>query len=190
MTVTLIFAPPVNPNDIFHHQPPHTRLHRGTQPTFSIEKSVEGMKVVCLEFEAISKDPEVHLVDDLITDADRLVSCLAAKNKWLAHAVNQRTLDNLITELLLWSLDERVPRMDDGSQLLKALNVLMLKILDEGPWYELLIFPFRFELLCSIMIPISIKVSLDLVKSLYAKFIDRDKQMVDVETGTSANATK
>ncbi|GKF08711.1 hypothetical protein Tco_0042935, partial [Tanacetum coccineum] len=30
---------------------------------------------------------------------------------------------------LLWSLDERVPRMDDGSQLLKALNVLMLKIL-------------------------------------------------------------
>ncbi|GJX01337.1 phospholipid-transporting ATPase 2 isoform X1 [Tanacetum coccineum] len=33
------------------------------------------------------------------------------------------------------------------------------------------------------------KVSLDLVKSLYAKFIDWDKQMVDVETGTSANAT-
>ncbi|GJY72502.1 hypothetical protein Tco_0476205 [Tanacetum coccineum] len=116
------------------------------------------MKVVCQEFEAISKDPEVHLVDDLITIADKLVSCLAAKvakmfdislmgassrscqyvlntrmqafqNKRFADAVNQRTLDNLITELLLWSLDERVPRMDDGSQLLKALNVLMLKIL-------------------------------------------------------------
>ncbi|GJT66469.1 protein MOR1 [Tanacetum coccineum] len=42
-------------------------------------QSVEGMKVVCQEFEAISKDLEVHLVDDLITDADRLVSCLAAK---------------------------------------------------------------------------------------------------------------
>ncbi|GJU32403.1 hypothetical protein Tco_1175992, partial [Tanacetum coccineum] len=124
-------------------------------------QSVEGMKVVCQEFEAISKDPEVHLVDDLIKDADRLVSCLAAKvaktfdislmgassrsckyvlntrmqafqNKRFAHAVNQRTLDNLITELLLWSLDERVPRMDDGSQLLKALNVLMLKILDNA----------------------------------------------------------
>ncbi|GKF28063.1 hypothetical protein Tco_0094405, partial [Tanacetum coccineum] len=37
------------------------------------------MKVVCQEFEAINKDPEVHLVDDLIKDADRLVSCLAAK---------------------------------------------------------------------------------------------------------------
>ncbi|GJU38114.1 hypothetical protein Tco_1186468 [Tanacetum coccineum] len=28
---------------------------------------------------------------------------------------------------------------------------------EEGPWYELLIIPLRFELLCSIMIPISIK---------------------------------
>jgi hypothetical protein len=43
--------------------------------------------------------------------------------------VKEGTLDNLITELLLWLLDERVPLMDDGSQLLKALNVLMLKIL-------------------------------------------------------------
>lgn len=51
------------------------------------------------------------------------------QNKRLAHAVKEGTLDRLITELLLWLLDERVPRMDDGSQLLKALNVLMLKIL-------------------------------------------------------------
>lgn len=49
--------------------------------------------------------------------------------KRLAHSVKESTLDNLITELLLWLLDERVPLMDDGSQLLKALNVLMLKIL-------------------------------------------------------------
>ncbi|KAK6140891.1 hypothetical protein DH2020_025353 [Rehmannia glutinosa] len=60
----------------------------------------------------------------------------------------------------------------------------------EGPWYELLIIPLRFELLCSIMIPISIKVSLDLVKSLYAKFIDWDDQMVDLETGTRSHAAK
>lgn len=59
----------------------------------------------------------------------------------------------------------------------------------EGPWYELLVIPLRFELLCSIMIPISIKVSLDLVKALYAKFIDWDNQMVDMETGTQAHAT-
>ncbi|CAI9112698.1 OLC1v1013175C1 [Oldenlandia corymbosa var. corymbosa] len=59
----------------------------------------------------------------------------------------------------------------------------------EGPWYELLVIPLRFELLCSIMIPISIKVSLDLVKSLYAKFIDWDNQMVDQETGIPAHAT-
>lgn len=60
---------------------------------------------------------------------------------------------------------------------------------NEGPWYELLVIPLRFELLCSIMIPISIKVSLDLVKSLYAKFIDWDKEMVDPETGTPSHAT-
>ncbi|KAA8526350.1 hypothetical protein F0562_008447 [Nyssa sinensis] len=59
---------------------------------------------------------------------------------------------------------------------------------NEGPWYELLIIPLRFELLCSIMIPISIKVSLDLVKSLYAKFIDWDTEMIDIETGTTSNA--
>ncbi|TQD81851.1 hypothetical protein C1H46_032604 [Malus baccata] len=54
------------------------------------------------------------------------------QNKRLAYAVKESTLDSLITELLLWLLDERVPHMDDGSQLLKALNVLMLKILDNA----------------------------------------------------------
>ncbi|KAL6502002.1 Alanine aminotransferase 2 [Orobanche gracilis] len=38
------------------------------------------------------------------------------------------------------------------------------------------------------MIRISIKVSLDLVKGLYAKFIDWDQQMVDLETGTWSHA--
>ncbi|XP_065873586.1 phospholipid-transporting ATPase 2 isoform X2 [Euphorbia lathyris] len=59
----------------------------------------------------------------------------------------------------------------------------------EGPWYELLVIPLRFELLCSIMIPISIKVSLDFIKSLYAKFIDWDAEMIDHETGCSSHAT-
>ncbi|GFZ05642.1 aminophospholipid ATPase 2 [Actinidia rufa] len=59
---------------------------------------------------------------------------------------------------------------------------------NESPFYELLVIPLRFELLCSIMIPISIKVSLDLVKSLYAKFIDWDNEMIDLETGTPAHA--
>ncbi|XP_058072238.1 phospholipid-transporting ATPase 2-like isoform X3 [Magnolia sinica] len=59
----------------------------------------------------------------------------------------------------------------------------------EGPWYELLVIPLRFELLCSIMIPISIKVSLDLMKSLYAKFIDWDEEMYDHDTNTPSHAT-
>ncbi|KAI5657025.1 hypothetical protein M9H77_25818 [Catharanthus roseus] len=127
----------------------------------SPEQSVEGMKVVCHELALATSDPEGTTMDDIVKDADRLVSCLANKvaktfdfsltgqssrsckyvlntlmqtfqNKRLAHAVKESTLDSLITELLLWLLDERVPRMDDGSQLLKALNVLMLKILDNA----------------------------------------------------------
>ncbi|XP_065847953.1 protein MOR1 [Euphorbia lathyris] len=127
----------------------------------SPEQSVEGMKVVCHELAQATGDPEGSLMNELVKDADRLVSCLASKvaktfdfsltgassrsckyvlntlmqtfqNKRLAHAVKESTLDSLITELLLWLLDERVPHMDDGSQLLKALNVLMLKILDNA----------------------------------------------------------
>ncbi|KAF3515187.1 hypothetical protein F2Q69_00001700 [Brassica cretica] len=127
----------------------------------SPEQSVEGMKVVCHELAQASNDPDESAVDELVKDADGLVSCLANKvaktfdvslmgassrsckyvlntlmqtfqNKKLAHAVKEGTLTSLITELLLWLLDERVPRMEDGSQLLKALNVLMLKILDNA----------------------------------------------------------
>ncbi|XP_058078323.1 protein MOR1 isoform X2 [Magnolia sinica] len=125
----------------------------------SPEQSVEGMKVVCHEL--TTTDPESSAMDDLVKDADRLVACLASKVantfdfclagassrsckyvlntlmqtfqiKRLAHSVKESTLDTLITELLLWLLDERVQQMDDGSQLLKALNVLMLKILDNA----------------------------------------------------------
>ncbi|KAG0450884.1 hypothetical protein HPP92_026450 [Vanilla planifolia] len=127
----------------------------------SPEQSVEGMKVVCHELTQASNDPDGCVNEELVKEADRLVSCLANmvprtfnlsfagassrsckyvlntlmqtfQIKRLAHAVKRSTLDNLITELLLWLLDERVPLMDEGSQLLKALNVLMLKILDNA----------------------------------------------------------
>ncbi|KAL2464827.1 Protein MOR1 [Forsythia ovata] len=125
------------------------------------EQSVEGMKVVCHELAQATSDPEGSGMDDIVKDVDRLVSCLAHKvaktfdfsltgassrsckyvlntlmqtfqNNRLAHAVKESTIDSLITELLFWLLDERVPQMDDGSQLLRALNVLMLKILDNA----------------------------------------------------------
>uniref|UniRef100_A0A7N1A6B8 TOG domain-containing protein n=1 Tax=Kalanchoe fedtschenkoi TaxID=63787 RepID=A0A7N1A6B8_KALFE len=127
----------------------------------SPEQSVEGMKLVCHELDLVINDPESSGMEEIMKDADRLVSCLATKvpktfdyslagassrsckyvlntlmqafqNRKLAHAVKESILDSLVTELLLWLLDDRVPRMDDGSQLLKALNVLMLKILDNA----------------------------------------------------------
>jgi hypothetical protein len=66
------------------------------------------------------------------------------QNKRLAHAVKESTLDSLITELLLWLLDDNVPRMDDGSQLLKALNVLILKILVGDLIFNCFVFIFLF----------------------------------------------
>ncbi|XP_062102767.1 protein MOR1-like [Humulus lupulus] len=106
----------------------------------SLEQSVEGMKVVCHELTQATNDPEGSAMDELIKDADKLVSCLANKvaktfdfsligassrsckyvlntlmqtfqNKRLAYAVKESTLDSLITELLLWLLDERVPHL-------------------------------------------------------------------------------
>lgn len=51
-----------------------------------------------------------------------------------------------------------------------------------GPWYEFLIIPLRFLLLNSTMIPISLKVTLDLCKLLYSYFIAHDALMYDAET--------
>nr|CAB3486752.1 unnamed protein product [Digitaria exilis] len=70
----------------------------------------------------------------------------------------------------------------------KGLKQWYLMYPAEGPWYGFLVIPLRFELLCSIMIPISIKVTLDLAKGVYAKFIDWDEQMFDWETNTPAHS--
>ncbi|XP_066369846.1 phospholipid-transporting ATPase 2-like isoform X2 [Miscanthus floridulus] len=71
---------------------------------------------------------------------------------------------------------------------MEARKQWYVKYDDNEPWYQILVIPLRFELLCSIMIPISIKVSLDFVKSLYAKFIDWDEHMYDLENDIPAHA--
>lgn len=40
------------------------------------------------------------------------------------------------------------------------------------------------------MIPISLKVTMDIIKYAYAKFIDWDENMRDTETNSLATATK
>ena len=54
-------------------------------------------------------------------------------------------------------------------------------------WSSWLIIPFRFLLLMSLMIPISLKVTLDAVKYVYKLLIDWDLDMVDPETQIAAN---
>ncbi|XP_024378284.1 phospholipid-transporting ATPase 2 isoform X3 [Physcomitrium patens] len=63
-----------------------------------------------------------------------------------------------------------------------------LRFPKKSEWYDFIVIPLRFELLCSIMIPISVKVSLDLAKSVYSKYIDWDIQMYDAVTDTPAKA--
>lgn len=42
-------------------------------------QSVEGMKVVCHELAQATNDAEGSAMDELVKDADKLVSCLANK---------------------------------------------------------------------------------------------------------------
>lgn len=41
-------------------------------------QSVEGMKVICHELTQATNDAESSFVEDLVQEADKLVSCLAA----------------------------------------------------------------------------------------------------------------
>jgi phospholipid-translocating ATPase len=56
------------------------------------------------------------------------------------------------------------------------------------PAYNQLIIPARFLLLNSTMIPISLKLTIDLCKLYYAKFIDNDMKLYDEESDTPAHS--
>lgn len=58
-------------------------------------------------------------------------------------------------------------------------------------WYTPLIIPARFLLLNSTMIPISLKLTMDLCKLAYARYIDRDSAMMGAsrEAGAVCNST-
>lgn len=56
------------------------------------------------------------------------------------------------------------------------------------PGYNQLIIPARFLLLNSTMIPISLKLTIDLCKLFYAKFIDADLHLYDEESDTPAHS--
>lgn len=58
---------------------------------------------------------------------------------------------------------------------------------DDPAWYEWLIIPGRFLLLNSTMIPISLKVSLDICRVFYSRFINWDMRMYDRESDKFAH---
>lgn len=52
--------------------------------------------------------------------------------KSMAKAVDKQTLLDMISCLLMLLLDDRMTRVMDGPQLMKAMNVLMMKVLDNA----------------------------------------------------------
>ncbi|CAN6847113.1 unnamed protein product [Brassica oleracea] len=142
-----------------------------------------------------------------------LQSCYLRNTEWACgvsvYTGNQTKLgmSRCIAEPKLTAMDAMIDKLTGAIFVFQIVVVLVLGVAGnvwkdtearkqwyvqypaEAPWYELLVIPLRFELLCSIMIPISIKVvSLDLVKGLYAKFIEWDVEMIDQETGTASYA--
>ncbi|OIV92010.1 hypothetical protein TanjilG_20940 [Lupinus angustifolius] len=135
-----------------------------------------------------------------------LQSCYLRNTEWACNET-KLGMSRGIAEPKLTAMDAMIDKLTGAIFVFQIVVVMVLGIAgnvwketeakkqwyvlypDEGPWYELLVIPLRFELLCSIMIPISIKVSLDLVKSLYANFIDWDHQMIDLETNIPSHAT-
>ncbi|EGG19357.1 P-type ATPase [Cavenderia fasciculata] len=58
----------------------------------------------------------------------------------------------------------------------------------KDPWYEFIIIPLRFLLLNSLMIPISLKVTIDVIKYAYALFINWDLKMYYKQSNAPAVA--
>ncbi|KNC54170.1 uncharacterized protein AMSG_09954 [Thecamonas trahens ATCC 50062] len=61
-------------------------------------------------------------------------------------------------------------------------------LVSKEEWYDPIVIPLRFMLLMSFMIPISLKVTMDMVKFYYAQLINWDIHMYDEETNTPAEA--
>lgn len=89
---------------------------------FSLCCVLSLFKFFCLVFLAVKL---LHRII-LLQHTNHMNFVQTFRNKGLAHSVQKRNLDSLITELLLWLLHERVPHMDGWQPTFKSL---MLNIL-------------------------------------------------------------
>ncbi|KAK9862582.1 hypothetical protein WJX84_004375 [Apatococcus fuscideae] len=97
-------------------------------------ESVEGMKMLCYELmDATGGKVSQSTLAAFAAAANNLVVILTSKIiEEMAYSVAGGPLRECIAALLGRLLDERVPSLPEGTNLLKALNVLMLKILDHS----------------------------------------------------------
>ncbi|GAM24030.1 hypothetical protein SAMD00019534_072050 [Acytostelium subglobosum LB1] len=109
--------------------------------------------------------------------------------KWtkLDHAINRVTIIIFTFQLLLvvifGAIGESVRHND-----IHSLWYLGYSSTYKSPWYEFIIIPLRFLLLNSMMIPVSLKVTIDVIKYCYALFINWDINMYNANTDQAAVA--
>jgi phospholipid-translocating ATPase len=60
----------------------------------------------------------------------------------------------------------------------------------DDPWYEIIVIPLRYLLLCSLLIPQSLKITQDISKYVMSWWINFDIKLYDEETDTAALAQK
>jgi len=115
------------------------------------DRSIEVMKVICEEMASNTRSvaSQSNELVRLLTQQTKIAFARAIETdnvrwckyvlntlmqifsrKQVAEAVRQVVLQGLICELMDRMLDERTPIMKDGSNMIKALNLLMLRILD------------------------------------------------------------
>eukprot|EP00803_Ostreobium_quekettii_P007309 evm.model.scf_1455.1 EVM.evm.TU.scf_1455.1 scf_1455:6723-19697(-) len=110
------------------------------------------IKELCCKLDLTFADATAQLM--VSTDPPSARGCKYSLNtmmqtfavKWMALAIDKQTLLDVISSLLQLLLDDRLPRVQEGAQLMRAMNVLMLKVMENAnktQLFESLLFLLR-----------------------------------------------
>lgn len=127
---------------------------RASEQTVQLLKTSgdELVKELCLKLDQTFAEATAHLM--VSSDPPSARGCKYTLNtlmqtfgiKWMAHSIYKQTLLDVISSLLQLLLDNRMPKIQEGSQLMRAMNVLMLKVMENANkthLFECLLFLLR-----------------------------------------------
>eukprot|EP00299_Pterocystis_sp_00344_P014137 c6991_g1_i3.p1 GENE.c6991_g1_i3~~c6991_g1_i3.p1 ORF type:complete len:1039 (-),score=298.76 c6991_g1_i3:48-3164(-) len=112
------------------------------------------------------------------------------KMKWTSAEsfINRLSLIIFILQLFIVVLFGAVGNYLKNTDQQEMFYLSLSSDLTSSRWYHALVVPARFLLLCSMMIPISLKVTLDFSRAFYAKLIEWDENMHDPVTDRYATS--